>query len=204
METENNINFNSQPIEEAPKKQSNKSKIAIIVLAIVTLAGIGFGGFMFCQNSKNNTEIKNLKTEITKLESGDLQYEKYANALIKGPEIGVFGYYPTGDTLTNKALFATIKNGHLKIESVEDEKTILEEDGYIGVYFVEIGDGSDPYFYLITKDGSVSKIDISGDSKYKIEPLEKYSKIVSVFGGGDLNAWLVDIHGNIYKDPNFQ
>ncbi len=61
METENNINFNPQPTEEAPKKPSNKSRIAIIILAIIALAGIGFGSFGLIQNNQKAQEIKVLQ-----------------------------------------------------------------------------------------------------------------------------------------------
>jgi len=56
-----------------------------------------------------------------------------------------------------------------------------------------------PYMYLIKKDGSVARIDVSKNSARTIEDLDGYEKIVSIFEGGDLYAYLIDINGNIYR-----
>lgn len=70
----------------------------------------------------------------------------------------------------------------------------------ISAYFVEVGNGGVPYIYPIKKDGSVARIDISENGARTIEHLDGYEKIVSIFGGGDLFAHLIDINGNVYRN----
>lgn len=71
MEPQNqSIGQTSQPMTEQPiKKCKNKNLPLIIALVILAVVGFGFGGFELWQNVQINDEVKELKTENTKLKN---------------------------------------------------------------------------------------------------------------------------------------
>lgn len=205
----------SAQVVESPKNAKNENLPLIIILAILAVAGIGFGGFELWQNMQKNNEIKDLQAEVADLsqvnnekidneESADKnQYASYLNNLSKNYKGGIFGYYYhyTGSDNVMRTVSAHIDGTNLKIEDIDGSRgVVFEKEGYVSVYYAKTGNGGVPHFYLISTDGTVSRIDIAEDGNYKPRELAEYKNIVSVFEGSDLYAWLVDIDGNIYKD----
>lgn len=181
------------------------------------------------ENAEKDSQIANLETQIDarnktivalKAErtssTGNIEekncaetnpYSIFSSNLANNPSWNVQGYYYhwTGTTNSEKSVVASIdKQNHLKIEDVSsgydaNAQVVAEADGAISVYFLRLGNGSVPYFYIINKDGSVSRIEISENGSRAIEKVSGYSNIVSIVQGGDMKAWLIDIKGNIYK-----
>jgi len=214
----------SAPI--APVTENNKQnggnglKITTTIACIAAVCGIGFGVYGMIQSFQKDNQISNLDIQIKDLKesiaiesseaiepsestiSADI-YENFANNLSKNNSVTVFGYYYhwTGSDNVKRTVASRIENSYLTITDLDNGDTVIAEtDGIIGAYYVEIGNGGVPYMYLIKKDGSVARIDISENSTRTIEDLDGYEKIVSIFGGGDLYAHLIDINGNVYKN----
>lgn len=199
----------AEPIP-APEKTKKKSPVLTIIFAILALAGIGFGVYGMCFNKpaekcETATELEE-KNDVPTQETGEKeenQYNLYLDNLSKNYKGGVFGYYShyNGSENETRTVSAYIDGTKLKIEDIDgDRGVVLEKDGYVSVYYVKTGNGGVPHFYLISADGTLSRINISEDSNYEPQVLEEYKNIVSVFEGSDLYAWLIDIDGNIYKD----
>ncbi len=160
-------------------------------------------------STENNTETEKCITAPVEHTSGSTtdttidSYQTFSDNLAKNYANSVFGYYYhyNGSENIKMTMVAQIKNSHLTINDVDNQSAVIAEaDGIISAYFVEVGNGGVPYFYLIKKDGSVARINISENGPRKIENLNGYAKIVSVFGGSDLKAHLVDINGNLYEN----
>ena len=222
MEQNTDTGTRMMPVVDNKQKNSNGLIIATVIACVVAVCGIGFGiyGVMQVLNrdsqiSELKTQIKNSEDKITTLEasqseiiSGDNttiadSYRIFSDNLANNYTATVFGYYYhyTGSDNVKRTVAARIENSHLTITDIDNEPTVIAEaDGMISAYFVEVGNGGAPYFYLIKKDGSVARIDISENGARTIENLDGYEKIVSIFGGGDLFAHLIDINGNVYKN----
>ena len=70
MEPQNQpIDSNPQPTAEPAKKC--KHTAMIVILAILAIGGIGFGGYEFWQNIQKDDEIKNLQAENIKAEESE-------------------------------------------------------------------------------------------------------------------------------------
>lgn len=208
------------PVVDKKQKNGNGLKIATAIACIVAVCGIGFGVYGMIQNSQKDNQISSLNSQIKDLEeSMDIKpseniesseptittdiYENFANNLSKNNSVTVFGHYYhwTGSDNVKRTVASRIENSHLTVRDTDNGNTVIAEaDGIISAYYVEIGNGGVPYMYLIKKDGSVARIDISENGTRTIEDLDGYEKIVSIFGGGDLYAHLVDINGNVYKN----
>ena len=97
------------------------------------------------------------------------------------------------------------KDGHLVISDYGsdayggDGKTLLELDDVLAVYSIRIGNGGVPYFYIVNRNGEVSRFNVSEGSDKELERVGDYAKIANIFTVGSLEAILVDIDGNIYK-----
>lgn len=130
-------------------------------------------------------------------------YSLFVNNLAKTYSPRIFGHYYhyTGtDNIERTVLAGVNQNGHLTITDLDDnDKLIAEADGVANIYYVQIGNGGVPYFYLFHKDGKVSRISLLNIDDPTIEPLNDYKDIVSVLKGSDLFAYLIDINGNVYK-----
>lgn len=203
--------------------------ITTIIASVVAVCGIGLGVCGMVQNSQKDNQITDLKVEIkdedgiiTTIETPEIKttteggtivtitdtvitdgYKNFADNLAKNYSGTVLGRYIhwTGSASIERTVSAHIENTHLTITDEDNGSTIIAEaDGIISAYFVEVGNGSVPYIYLINKDGTVSRIDISENGARTIENLSGYEKIVSIFGGGDLKAHLIDIDGNVYQN----
>lgn len=160
------------------------------------------------------TQIRDLEGSIIDAKSSEIiepskstitteAYENFASNLSKNNTVTVFGYYYhwTGSDNVKRTVVSRIENSHLTITDMDNGDAIIAEvDGVISAYYVEIGNGGVPYMYLIKDDGSVARIDISENGSRAIEDLNGYEKIVSIIGGGDLSAHLIDIEGNVYKN----
>ncbi len=202
------------------QRNGNGLKIATIIASIIAVCGIGFGVYGMMQGFKKDGQISDLKIQIKNLEKAatiglsettkpsesttmtDI-YENFANNLSKNNSVTVFGYYYhwTGSDNIKRTVASKIENSHLTITDMDNGNVVIAEaDGIISAYFVEVGNGGVPYMYLIKKDGSVARIDISENGARTIENLDGYGKIVSIFSGGDLYAHLIDINGNVYKN----
>ena len=185
------------PVVENKQKSGNGLKIATAIACIVAVCGIGFGIYGMMQSAQKENVESSESAIIADI------YENFANNLSKNNSVTVFGHYYhwTGADNVKRTVVSRIENSHLTITDIDNGDTVIAEtDGIIGAYYVEIGNGGVPYMYLIKKDGSVARIDISENGTRTIEDLDGYEKIVSIFGGGDLHAHLVDINGNVYKN----
>ena len=222
MEQNANTGVQMTPVVDDKKKNGNGLKIATAIACIVAVCGIGFGiyGVMQVANrdsqiSELKTQIKNSEDKITTLEASQSEiisgddttvadsYRIFSDNLANNYAATVFGYYYhyTGSDNVKRTVAARIENSHLTITDIDNESTVIAEaDGMISAYFVEVGNGGVPYIYLIKKDGSVARRDISENGARTIENLDGYERIVSIFGGGDLFAHLIDINGNVYKN----
>ncbi len=73
----NPIQMNPTPTQVAEPPKKCKHMPIIIILAILTVAGIGFGGFELWQNMQKDNDIKNLQADKAKL--GEQKAEKEDN-----------------------------------------------------------------------------------------------------------------------------
>ncbi len=220
MEQNTDTGVSITPVVDNKRKSGNGLRIATAIACIVAVCGIGFGIYGMMQSAQKDNQISNLNSQIKDLEESmaiepsenvesseptiiaDI-YENFANNLSKNNSVTVFGYYYhwTGSDNVKRTVVSRIENSHLTVTDIDNGDTVIAEtDGIIGAYYVEIGNGGVPYMYLIKKDGSVARIDISENGTRTIEDLDGYEKIVSIIGGGDLYAHLVDINGNVYKN----
>ena len=214
MEQNADAGASMAPTVDNKQKGGNGLKIATAIACVVAVCGIGFGVYGMIQSFQKDNQISNLNTQIKDLKesiaiepsestiSADI-YENFVNNLSKNNSVTVFGYYYhwTGSDNIKRTVASRIENSHLTITDTDNGDTVIAEaDGIISAYYVEIGNGGVPYMYLIKKDGSVARIDISENGTRTIEDLDGYEKIVSIFGGGDLSAHLIDINGNVYKN----
>ena len=217
----------AMPVMDSSKQSNGKGlKIATAIASVVAVCGIGFGVYGMIQGSQKDNQISDLKVQIkeddgtiTTIETPEIEtntsdgttvtitdtfvdgYKNFADNLAKNYAATVFGYYYhwTGSDNVKRTVAARVENSHLTITDIDGGSVVIAEaDGIISAYFVEIGNGGVPYIYLVKKDGSVARIDISENGT--IENLDGYEKIVSIFGGGDLYAHLIDINGNVYKN----
>ncbi len=157
-----------------------------IITSIVVACGIGFGAYFAIR-------------DITAADN----YQVFSDNLARNYSATIFGYYYHHDDPNNVkgTVLARIHNSHLIVTDIDNDSAVIAEaDNVISVYFVRIGNNGTPYFYLIRKNGSVVRIDISENGDRSIENLDGYERIVSVFDGGDSYAHLVDIDGNVYKN----
>jgi len=219
----------TMPVMDSGKQDNGKGwKIATAIASVVAVCGIGFGVYGMMQSSQKDNQISDLKVQvedsngkITTLETEKIEttdgngttvtiadtiadsYQIFSNNLAKNYAATVFGYYYhyTGSDNVKRTVAARVENSHLTITDIDGGSAVIAEaDGIISAYFVEVGNGGVPYIYLVKKDGSVARIDISENGARTIENLDGYEKIVSIFGGGDLYAHLIDIDGNVYKN----
>lgn len=120
---------------------------------------------------------------------------------------GRYWYYTGTENKLGYAYAHLDEDNHLTIilnrnDLYTEDITIAEAEDIVGTYYVEIGNGGMPYFYMIDKNGNVSRTVIAEDSSGEIERIEGYDNIVTVIGSNDLCAWLIDIDGNAYKQCN--
>ena len=228
MEQNVDISAPVTPVVDNKQKGGNGLKITTAIACVVAICGIGFGVYGMMQSSEKDSQISDLKVQIkeadgtvTTIETPEIEtnandgttititdtvvdgYKNFADNLAKNYVATVFGYYShwTGSDNVKRTVAARVENSHLTITDIDGGSVVIAEaDGIISAYFVEIGNGGVPYIYLIKKDGSVARIDISENGSRTIENLDGYEKIVSIFGGGDLTAHLIDINGNVYKN----
>ncbi len=216
------------PVVNSKQKSGNGLKIATVVACIMAVCGIGFGAYGMMQSSQKDSQISDLKVQIkdsndkiTTLEAnldegvngGDTVitdgYQVFSNNMAKNYTATIFGYYYhyTGSDNVKRTVTARVDNSHLTIIDVDNGSAIIAEaDDIISAYFIGLGNGGVPYFYLIKKDGGIARINISENGPRVIENIDGYEKIVSIFGCGDAglcganHASLVDINGNVYEN----
>lgn len=215
------------PITHKSPNAANKSLIVTLIVCIVlALAGVALGIFGLISSSHKSSEIDGLKSLITQKDEtiANLKqpeapttptetptetptapqtnsYTLFADNLSKN-STNIFGYYYhyTGTENIQRTMLAALENGHLKVTDLDDnDKLIAEANNILSVYFIRVGNGGTPYFYLIRKDGKVSRLCIAENVERAFENLSDYDNIVSIFEGSDLFAYLVDINGNLYK-----
>ena len=207
------------PMAMGPKKSSNGGVIATILFAVLAAGGIGFGVYTMMNSKKQedalNEQIATLKKQNSELmekiteggegsESGASTnaWDDFSKNMVS-ETMSIMGEYPfyNGSENVYYVMHANKNSsGHLTIvDDSVDNATILELDDVLAIYYVRIGNGSVPYFYIIGFDGGVSRINLLENSGRQLEKVGDYTKIVAVFVGDDLAANLVDIDGNIYK-----
>lgn len=210
------------PVVNSKQKSGNGLKIATVVAYIMAVCGIGFGAYGMMQSSQKDSQISDLKVQIkdsndkiatleANLDEGvnGGGYQVFSNNLAKNYTATIFGYYyhDTGSDSVKRTVTAQVDNSHLTITDVDNGSAIIAEaDDIISAYFIGLGNGGVPYFYLIKKDGGIARINISENGPRVIENIDGYEKIVSIFGCGDAglcganHASLVDINGNVYEN----
>ena len=215
----------STPVVEGDK-MSKKSIIGMTILTVVALAGVAFGiwGISEKNRAENDLAVKITEatgkvtdfvtdkitsvsedgtvTEIMDAVAGnDDNWENFVKNM-SGVPVHVSASYDDGNV--THWLSAIVSDNYLKIEdskSNDANKTplvILEEDDVLAVYYLEIGNGGVPYFYIIKTDGDVYRFGLYEDNR-TLEKVGDYSKIVSAFVGNGLVPTLIDINGNIYE-----
>lgn len=226
MEQNQTASMSVPNIENERQKNGNGYRIAVAITSVLAVCGIGFGVYGMIQSRKKDSQISDLKvliqdsngtvttaetpkiktttedgTTVTLTDTVADAYNNFADNLAENYIATVAGYYYhwTGSDNLKRAVTARVENSHLTITDVEDNSVIAEADGIISAYYVEVGNGSVPYIYIVKKDGGVARINISENGSRTIETLDGYEKIVSIFGGCDLYAHLIDINGNVYK-----
>ena len=207
------------PMTMGPKKSGKGGIIAVILFALLAAGGIGFGVYTMMNSKKQedalNEQIATLKKQNSELmekiaEGGEGSessastnaWDDFSKNMVS-ETMSIMGEYPfyNGSENVYYVMHANKNNsGHLTIvDDSVDNATILELDDVLAIYYVRIGNGSVPYFYIIGFDGGVSRINLLENSGRQLEKVGDYTKIVAVFVGDDLAANLVDIDGNIYK-----
>lgn len=217
----------STPTQHSPKSKTNNKPliIGIVICAVLALAGIASSIYNMVISNNKSTEISNLKAEIAEKDQTIANltaqtpseddttptpdtpttnsYEIFADNLAKNYSGSIFGYYYhyTGTENVERTVLAKIdQNHHLVINDLDDNNQLIAEaDNIISAYFVRIGNGGTPYFYMLNKDGTVSRICLAENADRTIENLNDYKNIVSVIEGSDLFAYLIDINGNVYQ-----
>ena len=208
--------------KDKPKKNLGVI-FGMVFLAILAAGGIGFGVWAMMdgnsQKEQLNEQISVLRTQnnelMDKLENSNIEestkidvdtdsdsWRVFSDNLAKDYSGSVFGNYYSSSSNETQSMMANVdKNHHLQIiDTANDGQVVAELDDVISVYFIRIGNGGVPYFYIINKDGDVFRINISENTDSRvIEKVDEYRNIVSVIEGGDLYAWLIDINGNLYK-----
>lgn len=213
------IVFNDKP------KKSGGMILCMILLALLAAGGIGFGVWAMldgnAQKDTLNQQISTLKSQIDELQEKindnvsnstdsdtDINdsWSKYSrNLATQDIHIGGnYWHYNGTDNERYIAFASKDENGHLTVTDAgnnmnTDNPIILELDDVLSVYYVQVGNGGVPYFYIVDLNGSVSRIDISENSSRQLEKVGDYTKIVNVFVPAGLEAVLIDIDGNIYK-----
>lgn len=202
--------------------------MAVVLLLIVAAGGVGFGVWAWMdgntQKDALNSQISALKQQNSDLQEqvgnevvidADIDTEawssfsnNFSNSL-DGKitnSLGGYWHYTGSDNVRNSVVAQVDQNGHLTITDYGNEddseapgSIMVELDNVLTTYFVEVGNGGEPYFYIImAEDGSVRRIDVSEYSNREIEKVGDYSGIVSVIKSG-LEAVLVNIDGNTYR-----
>ena len=211
------------------KKKGKGMVLGMICLGLLAVGGIGFGVWaMLDGNSQKeslNSQISDLKQQNNELldqmnkasESEDVDtmidanintsaWNRFSSNLAK-QSINVMGYYWHYNGTENEhfvAYAAKDSNGHLTITDAgnnmnSDNSVILELDDVLSVYYIKVGNGGVPYFYIVDINGDVNRIDISENSGRQLEKVGDYTKIVTILEAASLEAILVDIDGNLYK-----
>lgn len=175
-------------------------KVTTAIMSAIAACGICFGAYGILQNFTKKQQIADLEAEVAENQRDPAAaYQVFANNLATKTST-VFGYYYTNEDNARRTVAAQIKDAHLTLTEVDEDKIFAEIDGIIAAYFIRVGDGGVPFFYLVKKDGSAARLDISENSPRAIENLCGYDRIVSIFEGADLTAHLVDITGNVYQN----
>ena len=194
---------------EKPKKKSNGMLLGLILCLLLAAGGIGFGVWTMMDG---NTQKENFEKQITSLNSQISNLQEQLNSsknnstdvwnnlsstlasqsvYVGGLDTEQYTMYARKDEEGNLAI---VKNS-----GGDEEEVILELDNVMMVYYVEVGNGSVPYFYIIDTDGGVSRLNISRFSDGKLEKIGDYTKIINVWESAGLEGMLIDIDGNIYK-----
>lgn len=229
MEQTPTSNANNTATTTKKPELANKGLIiGLTICAITAIGGIAFGICEAINANNKSSEISDLQTQIiakdetiaalssetTTVPSDNpptvtepaSSYSAFADNLAKNVRGKFFsGYYYHYNGSENVQRFATAEvddNNHLKVVDYDGKTVIAEADDIISVYFVRLGNGGVPYFYIINKNGKIARINISEyDRTNTVESSNEYSNIVSIFNTGDLYVWVIDIDGNLYKTP---
>lgn len=193
--------------------------LAVVLLLIVAIGGVGFGVWMMMDGSAQkdalNSQISALKQQNNdlqdKLDNGgdtiiDIDtdadvWSSFSSGVAKIPMIGGGMYWMNDGTTNVQRSITAYKDaeGHFLIKDY-DQSILIELDDILSFYFVHAGNGLNEYFYIIDTDGNVSRFGDPGVSGAKLEKLDGYTKITTVFeDSSDLGIALVDIYGNVYK-----
>ena len=101
-------------------KKMTKSTFAIIIMAVVMVAMLAFGGTYAYFTAQANSHTSNVTTAVVKLTSGTAQNVTVANAVTGTPILGAVSYDATGTT-TKTFVFVTMTATITKSDKTEVE-----------------------------------------------------------------------------------
>ncbi|MBQ8985268.1 hypothetical protein IJ076_01775 [Candidatus Saccharibacteria bacterium] len=171
-------------------KQKKGPMIAIIIMAVLTLCGAGFGIFGIMQSSNKDSEISNLKTQVANLKSQAKNKESedganYLNNLLANiEEIGDLTYgVKTAKISDEQYIYAEIdSNANLLFGRLENLQAIAED--VVFADFLYEGQAGES-LYFIRSDGTVGAVKNATSINYdtetpQVEEIAIDSEIISI------------------------
>lgn len=228
---ETSTNENSQSAEAKTETQTEtKAKkptgliITTVVASVIALASVATTAVLLIKEDRKSAEISELSAQIESLQNNtntdnnteqstnqavlSNSYELFLNNYNKNNTFrgatGEYYIYENGTNIEQHVTARIDEKNHLVIEGPYSDGAatiIAEADDIVDAFFVEIGNGGVPYFYLTETNGNLSRICIATycSNSREIEKIDDFSNIVYVTEGGDFKAQLVDINGNVFE-----
>lgn len=212
---------------DKPKKNIGMI-LGMILLLILAAGGIGFGVWAMMNGNQQkevlNSRINELEQKNKELSdkmaididdvddnddigSSNDEWSSFSSNLLSQSMyvMGYYWHYNGSDNEHYVAYAMKDDNGHLTITDAGNNMNygnnpvILELDNVLMVYYIKVGNGGVPYFYIVDKNGGVNRVDISENSSRQLEKVGDYTRIATILEAGGSEAILVDIKGNIYN-----
>lgn len=176
MEPQNqSIGQTPQPVMEQPaKKCKNKNLPLIIILTILTVGGLGFGGFELWQNTQKDSKIADLELEIQtgnqtecieSISDNGASFREGVLASIKHD--GMEYNFKSTMGYENETVYAKIDgNANLLFGHLDNFQNIASDVIYADFLFEGQAGES---LYFVRSDGSVGVVKNVTDINYKTE-----------------------------------
>lgn len=188
--TNNPSQINPTPNQVAGSSKKCKHMPIIIILAILTVAGIGFGGFELWQNMQKDSKIADLEAQIGEVERviGDENISNDENPFSEGvlasiKQSGMEYNFKSTKGYGDEFVYAKIdSNANLLFGYLDNFQNIASDVIYADFLFEGQAGES---LYFVKSDGSAGVVKNVTDKNYKTEkPLAEEistdSKVVSV------------------------
>ena len=218
MEQNTNTGAPMTPAVDDKQKSGNGLKIATAIACIVAVCGIGFGVYGIMQSSQKDSQISDLKNQISNVASTDNTNQPARNnsfGLFSDRIDGDISFYLSGyQEPVGEVEYGSvhIDNEHnMKIIVGQAKTTLLEEEEVTLAYYIRQAsyeqdgeikrfNGYMPYVYYVKDDGSVYRIRVDLDTSVP-EIIDGRKDIVSIFPSSnpDVLVTMVDINGNIFQ-----